>query len=228
MKKRGRRHERSSVIRRGWRSRSALSDLVIKSSVICFVLILLKATLKSLGGQRACRRLTLLGSQNHSLNFSIFAHGPPRYSNSGSQKVAQSPCVCAKQTTEIFVVCSRCLLILLFSPFCFFGRARQERSILKRSKIETVNISLDREQIHLPKTPKREPPETRVLRKNVDFRKGSKMESLKNAQDFHQNHLMVWRKTALREYPKTHLPARVQRDVPNCPRSEMSQFHYTV
>ena len=132
------------------------------------------------------------------------------------------------KTTEIFVFCSRCLLILLFSLFCFFGRARQERSILKRSKIETVNISLDREQIHLPKTPKREPPETRVLRENIDFRKGSKMESLKHAQDFHQNHLMVWRKTALREYPKTHLPARVQRDVPNCPRSEMSLFHYTV
>ena len=40
---------------------------------------------------------------------------------------------------------------------------------MKRSKIETVNISLDREQIHLPKTPKREPPETRCLRKKTRF-----------------------------------------------------------
>ena len=54
------------------------------------------------------------------------------------------------------------------------------------------------------------------------------MESLNNAQDFHQNHLMVLRKTASREYPKTHLPARDQRDVPKGPISKMSLFHYTV
>ena len=100
-----------------------------------------------------------------SLKFSIFALHPLRYSNLGSQKDAQNPTFSSQKTTEIFVFCSRCSLILLFSLFCFFGRARQERSILKRSKIETVNISLDREQIHLPKTPKREPPETRFLRK---------------------------------------------------------------
>ena len=60
---------------------------------------------------------------------------------------------------------------MLFSPFSFFGRARQERSILKRAKIKTVNISLGREQMHLPKTPKREPPETRCLREKRRFSK---------------------------------------------------------
>ena len=39
---------------------------------------------------------------------------------------------------------------------------------------------------------------------------------------------MVLRKTASREYPKTHLPPRVQRDVPKCPISKISLFHYTV
>ena len=126
-----------------------------------FCFNLLKATLKSLGGPCLSRRLTLLGSQNHSLNFSIFAHGPPRYSNSGSQKVTQNPHVGCKKTTEILVVCSRCRLILLFPLFRFFGRAREERSIFKHSKNENVTIPLDRVQIHLPKTTKSEPPETR-------------------------------------------------------------------
>ncbi len=67
----------------------------------------------------------------------------------------------SKKTTEFFDFCSRSLLILLFSLFRFFGRAREERSIFKRSKNENVTISLDRVQIHLPKTTKREPPETR-------------------------------------------------------------------
>ena len=39
---------------------------------------------------------------------------------------------------------------------------------------------------------------------------------------------MVLRKTASREYPKTHLPSHVQRDLPKCPISKMSLFHYTV
>ena len=67
----------------------------------------------------------------------------------------------SKKATEILVFCSQSLLILLFSLFRFFGRAREERSIFKRSKNENVTISLDRVQIHLPKTTKREPPETR-------------------------------------------------------------------
>ena len=85
----------------------------------------------------------------------------------------------SKKATKIFVFYSRCLIILLFSLFRFFGRAREERSIFKRSKNENVTISLDRVQFHLPKTTKREPPETRFLPKKVDVQKGSKMESLK-------------------------------------------------
>ena len=70
----------------------------------------------------------------------------------------------SKTTTEILVFCSRCLIILLFSLFPCFERARQERSISKRSKNENVTISHDRVQIHLPKTTKRGPPDTRFLR----------------------------------------------------------------
>ena len=40
------------------------------------------------------------------------------------------------------------------------------------------NISLDREHVHLPKTPKRGSPETRFWRTKVDVRKGSNMELL--------------------------------------------------
>ena len=56
---------------------------------------------------------------------------------------------------------------MLFSLFRFFGKARQECYISKSSKIENVNISLDREHFHLPKTPKRESPETRFWRKQL-------------------------------------------------------------
>ena len=58
---------------------------------------------------------------------------------------------------------------MLFSLFRFFGKARQERYISKSSKIENVNISLDREHFHLPKTPKRGSPETRVWRTKQRF-----------------------------------------------------------
>ena len=71
----------------------------------------------------------------------------------------------SKKTTEFLDFCSRSQLILLFSLFRFFGRAREERSSFKCSKNENVTISLDRVQIHLPKTTKRDPPETCFLRK---------------------------------------------------------------
>ena len=57
----------------------------------------------------------------------------------------------SKKAIEIFDFCSRSWLILLFSLFRFFGRAREERSIFKRSKNENVTISLYRVKIHLPK-----------------------------------------------------------------------------
>ena len=47
----------------------------------------------------------------------------------------------------------------------------------------------------------------------------SKTESLKYAQDFHQIHLGVLRKHALRKTPQTCLPARVQREGPKRPGS---------
>ena len=101
----------------------------------------------------------------------MFALRPLKYLILGSQKAAQNPHVCSKKTPEILVVCSRCLKILLFSLFRFFGRAREERSIFKRSKNENVTISLDRVQFHLPKTTKREPPKTRFLPKKYRFSK---------------------------------------------------------
>ena len=50
----------------------------------------------------------------------------------------------------------------------------------------------------------------------------SKTESLKYAQDFHQIHLKVLRKHALRKRPQTCLPARVQREGPKWPGSRNS------
>ncbi len=82
-------------------------------------------------------------------------------------KVARNPLDASKNTSEIFDFCSRSLLILLFSLFCFFGKARQERYIWKSSKIENVNTSEDREHLHPPKKPKKGSPETRVWRKKT-------------------------------------------------------------
>ncbi len=60
--------------------------------------------------------------------------------------------------------------------------------------------------------------------KNKYFQKGIKMKPLKRAQDFHQNHLLLLRKAASREYPKTR-PKRVLRDAPTGPFLKTSLFH---
>ena len=54
--------------------------------------------------------------------------------------------------------------------------------------------------------------------------KGLKMKPLKRAQVFHQNHLLIFRKAASREYPETR-PKRVLRDVPTGPFLKTSLFH---
>ncbi len=56
--------------------------------------------------------------------------------------------------------------------------------------------------------------------KKRNVAKGSKMESLKYAHYFPQNHLRALRRTDLRKYPKTNLPARVHRDIPKHPKIE--------
>ena len=60
--------------------------------------------------------------------------------------------------------------------------------------------------------------------KKRDSAKGSKMESLKYSQDLPTNHIKVLRKAAWRKWPKTCLPARVQREGPKRPKSENSSI----
>ena len=102
---------------------------------------------------------------------STLALGPCQYSILHKKKVVRNQLFASKTTTEIFDFCSTYKLILLFSLFRFFGRAREERSIFKRSKNENVTISLDRVQFHLPKTTKRQPPKTRFSPKKGRFSK---------------------------------------------------------
>ena len=115
----------------------------------------------------------------------------------------------SKKTTEIFDFCYRSQLILLFSLFRFFGRAREERSIFKRSKNENVTISLDRVQIHLPKTTKREPPKTRFLPKKGRFSKRLQNGIVKISWGFPSKSPHGFTKNGLERVPE-NAPARAR------------------
>ncbi len=142
-------------------------------------------------------------------DFLIFALGPCWYSILCKKKVVRNQHFGSKTTTEFFDFCSRSQLILLFSLFRFFGRAREERSIFKRSKNENVVISLDRVQFHLPKTTKREPPETRFLPKKGRFSKRLQNGIVKISWGFPSKSPHGFTKNGLERVPE-NAPARAR------------------
>ena len=139
----------------------------------------------------------------------IFTLGPCWYSIFSKKKVARNRLVGFKTTTEIFDFCSRSQLILLLSLFRFFGRAREEGSIFKRSKNENVVISLDRVHFHLPKTTKREPPETRFLPKKGRFSKRLQNGIVKISWGFPSKSPHGFTKNGLERVPE-NAPARAR------------------